>query len=174
MTALSTEGVLDMREWTPTETFDDFALMCCRQRHLNLLTDPDSFSLTMRAGRMGPVTLSELVVASDVSIDCGELCNNYRVLVLQSGRTESVHRGVAVPAGPGTVAVYAPEGAGSTRWAAGAELICFKIDRCAVDDALSDALGRRCRSSALNSWPGWPSAPRSSTRSYVCWRGTRR
>lgn len=146
MADLNTEGELDMREWTPTETFDDFALMCCRQRHLNLLTDPDSFSLTLRAGRMGPVTLSELVVGSDVSMDCGELCNNYRVLVLQSGRTESVHRGVSVAAGPGTAAVYAPDGAGSTRWAAGAKLICFKIDRSAVDDALSDALGRQVTS----------------------------
>ena len=70
------------------------------QPHLNLLSDPDSFSLTQRAGRMGPVTLSELIVGSDMSMDCGELCNTYRVIVLQSGRTECVHRGSSVSAGP--------------------------------------------------------------------------
>jgi AraC-like DNA-binding protein len=165
MTDQSTEEVLNMREWTPTETFDDFALMCCRHRHLNLLTDPDSFSLTLRAGRMGPVTLSDLVVGSDISIDCGEACNNYRVLVLQSGRTESVYRGVSVPAGPGTAAVYAPDGVGSTRWAAGAELICFKIDRSAVDDALSDALGRRV-TSQIDFTPVMP-ATAVPTRSWI-------
>ena len=95
---------------------------------------------------MGPVTLSELIVGSDMSMDCGELCNTYRVIVLQSGRTECVHRGSSVSAGPGTAAVYAPEGTGAARWEAGSKMICFKIDRCAVDDALSDALGRQVTS----------------------------
>jgi AraC-like DNA-binding protein len=146
MTDQRTADVLDMREWAPAATFDDFALMCCHQPHLNLLTDPHSFSLTQRAGRMGPVTLSELIVGSDMSMDCGELCNTYRVIVLQSGRTQSVHRGFSVHAGPGTAAVYAPEGVGAARWEAGSKMVCFKIDRGALDDALSDALGRQVTS----------------------------
>ena len=142
----STADDLDMREWAPAEKFDDFRLMCCGKPHLNLLTDPDSFSLTQRAGRMGPVLLSELVVGSDMSMDCGDLCNNYRVLVQQSGRTHCAYRGFSVPAGPGHAAVYAPEGVGAAQWEAGSKMICFKIDRGAVDDALSDALGRQVTS----------------------------
>jgi AraC-like DNA-binding protein len=132
--------------WTPAKRFDDFALVCCGRPHLTLLTDPDAFSLTQRVGRMGPVTLSEIVVGSDMSMDGGEVCGSYRVLVLQSGRTECLHNGSAVSAGPGTVSVYGPEDLGSARWPAGAKMICFKIERSAVDDALSYALGRQVTS----------------------------
>jgi AraC-like DNA-binding protein len=128
--------------WTPAKKFDDFALLCCGEPHLTLLGDEDDFSLTQRVGRMGPVALSEIVVGSDLSMDGGEACGSYRVLVVQSGHTECVHRGLSVNGGPGSAAVYAPEGLGAGRWAAGSKLICFKIDRFAVDDALSDALGR--------------------------------
>jgi AraC-like DNA-binding protein len=146
MTDRTIADVLDLRQWAPAEKFDDFALMCCRRPHLNLLSDPDEFSLTQRAGRIGPVLLSEIVVGSDISMDCGELCDAYRVLVLVAGHTECVHRGVSVYAGPGSAAVYAPEGLGAARWTAGSRLVCFKIDRCAVNDALSDALGREMTS----------------------------
>jgi hypothetical protein len=44
---------LDMREWAMAEKFDDFASMCCRKPHLNLLTDPDEFSLSHRGGPYG-------------------------------------------------------------------------------------------------------------------------
>jgi AraC-like DNA-binding protein len=157
-------GVLDMREWAPAQTFDDFALMCCGRPHLDLSSDPDEFSLIQRAGCMGPVTLSELIVGSDMSLDSGELCNTYRVIVLQAGRTESVFRGVSVPAGPGTAAVYAPEGVGATRWAAGARMICFKIDRIAVEDALGDLLGRPV-TSGLDFTPAMPTD--AATRSWI-------
>lgn len=146
MTQRPTADAADKHAWTPTTTFDDFALSCCGKRHLHLMSDPDSFALEQRAGRMGPVTLSEIAVGSDVSMDCGDGCNNYRVLVLQSGRTECVDRNESVAARPGTAAVFAPQDHRATRWAAGAKLICFKIDHSAVDDALSDALGRQMTS----------------------------
>lgn len=38
----------DVRDWTPAPTFDDFASTCCHHPRLNLLTDPESFSLTQR------------------------------------------------------------------------------------------------------------------------------
>jgi hypothetical protein len=94
-----TADLSDIHNWEPAEKFDDFALVCCGQPHLTLRTDPDSFSLTQRVGRMGPVTLSEFIVGSDVTMDCGEECNTYRVIVLQAGRTECVHRGLSVAAG---------------------------------------------------------------------------
>jgi AraC-like DNA-binding protein len=138
-----TADLSDIHKWEPAEKFDDFALVCCGQPHLTLRTDPDSFSLTQRVGRMGPVTLSEFIVGSDVTMDCGEECNTYRVIVLQAGRTECVHRGLSVAAGPGTAAVYAPRSLAAARWVAGSKMLCFKIHQAAVDDALSDALGRQ-------------------------------
>ena len=135
--------VSDMREWARAETFDDFAQMCCGQRHLTMLNDPDSFSLSHRVARMGPVTLSEIAVESDLSMDCGDVCGSYRVLMVQEGRTECVYNGLSVIAGPGSAAVFAPEGLTWGRWDAGTKMMSFKIDRCAVEDALSDALGRQ-------------------------------
>ena len=76
----------------------------------------------------------------------GEQCNTYRVLVPQTGHMDSMHRGQVVSAGPGTAAVCPPGGAGSARWAAGTKMISFKIDCAAVEDALSDALGRQVTS----------------------------
>lgn len=109
MTQRPTADASDMHAWTPAIRFDDFALSCCGKRHLHLASDPDSFALTQRAGRMGPVTLAEIVVGSDVSMLCSEGCNNYRVFVLQSGRTECVDRGGSVSGRPGTAAVLAPQ-----------------------------------------------------------------
>ena len=165
MTHRAAADVLDMRDWALAEKFEDFALMCCRKPHLNLLSAPDEFSLTQRAGRIGHVLLSEVIVGSDLSMECGELCNAYRVLVLVSGHTECVHRGVSVSAGPGSAAVYEPEGLGSARWAAGSRIVCFKIDRCAVDAALSDALGRQL-TSQVDFTPMMPTTA-APTRSWI-------
>jgi AraC-like DNA-binding protein len=131
--------------WKPAEKFDDFALLCCGRPHLTLLTEPDEFCLIQRVGRMGAVTMSDIVVGSDLCMDGGDTCDSYRVLVVQSGRTECVHRGLHVIGGPGSAAVYAPEGLSAGRWAARSRILCFKINRCAVDDALSDTLGRHVR-----------------------------
>ncbi len=118
--------------------------MCCQEEpHLTLLSDPDSFSLGQRASGVGPVTLSQLVVGSDVSLDCGERCCGYLVNVLYSGRFESTQKGSFQHAGRGTVAVYQPEGHTAARWEAGSRMLGVKLDRCAVDDALSDALDRQ-------------------------------
>jgi AraC-binding-like domain len=118
--------MVDMRDWTPTQPFDDFASTCCHQPHLSLLTDPESFSLTQRMGRIGPVTLSELVVGSEMWISGGEHCSTYRVLVFQSGHMEFVHRGLSVAAGVGTAAVYAPEGLSEGRWTPGSSFFSLK------------------------------------------------
>jgi AraC-like DNA-binding protein len=136
-----TADISDAGTWTTAETLDDFAALCCHQPHVTLLSDPNSFSLTQRVGGIGPVTLGEFVVGSDVSMDCGELCSGYRVNVLRSGRIESVHRGSSLRVRHGSVAVYQPQGHAAARWAAGTRMLALKIDRGAVDDALSDALG---------------------------------
>jgi AraC-like DNA-binding protein len=135
-----------MRLWTPAKTFDDFAQVCCGQPHLTLLTGANSFSLTQRVGRIGPVTVSDTFVDSDFAMDDSGVCGCYRVVVLQSGRTECVQRGMTVTGAPGTAAVYAPGGLSVGQWDAGSRMICVKIDRYAVEDALSDALGRQVTS----------------------------
>lgn len=139
-------GASESRMWTPAKEFDEFARVCCGRPHLRMLADPDSFSLTQRVGRIGPVALSEIAVGSDLPMDGGQVCGSYRVIVVQAGRTEVVHRGCAVIGGPGSATVYAPEGLGKGQWDAGSRMICLKIDRSAVDDALSDALGWQVRS----------------------------
>ena len=146
MTAQSIAECSDASEWTTATGLDGFASLCCREPHIDLLSDPQSFSLTQRVGGIGPVVVAEVVVGSDVEIHCGELCSAYRVNVLRSGRVESRHRGSSLVTGPGTATVYQPEGDAGSRWAAGSRLLGVKIDRCVVEDALSDALGRQLTS----------------------------
>jgi AraC-like DNA-binding protein len=154
----------DEPQWTSASTLDDFAVLCCNQPHIRLLTDADSLSLTHRVGHMGPLAIAELNVGSEMSLDCGEFCSAYRLNVLRSGRLESMHRRTPITAGPGSITVYQPRGHASARWAAGSRMIAVKIDHGAVDAALSDVLGRQVTaqidfqptvstaSSAVRSW----------------------
>jgi AraC-like DNA-binding protein len=141
VTESPTMDASDAHVWAPAKTFDDFALVCCGRRHMKLLTDPDSFSLSHRVGRIGAVTMSEIAVGSELSLDAGEACGTYRIVVLRSGSTQGVCRGLSFAGGPGLAAVFPPQGRCAVRWSAGSRFISVKIDRSAVDDALSDALG---------------------------------
>ena len=95
---------------------------------------------------MGPVTLQDVVFGADTSINCGDVCSTYRVFVVRSGRATGQHRGLAAGGGAGSAAVYAPEGPSGLQWDAGTEILLLKMARHAVEDALSDALGRRVTS----------------------------
>jgi hypothetical protein len=110
VTERPTAHAADLRTWTLAEKFDDWSLICCRKPHLDLLSDPEEFSLTHRVARLGPVALAETIVGSDLSMDCAELCDAFRVVVLVSGHMECVHRGVSVCPPPGSAAVCAPDG----------------------------------------------------------------
>jgi AraC-like DNA-binding protein len=136
----------DAAVWTIATGIDGFASLCCREPHIDLLSDPETLCLTQRVGGFGPVVVAEVVVGSDVEIHCGEQCSAYRVNVMRSGRVESVHRGTSLITFPGRAAVYQPVGDTAARWVAGSRLLGVKIDRCAVEDALSDALGRQVTS----------------------------
>jgi AraC-like DNA-binding protein len=136
--------VTDSRVWTAAKEFEDFVRLCgCGQPHLSLLSDADTFSITQRGGRMGSVTLSDMIVGADMSLRCGEHCDAYRVFLVRSGRGEWVHRGTSIGGEAGTAVVYAPNGLARLDWEANAEILLFKIDRSALEDALSDALGRQ-------------------------------
>lgn len=132
-----------MRPWTTATKLGDFQLHCCEQPHIEPLGDPASISLTHRVGRIGPLTFGELVVGSDVSLYCGELCSAYRLTVLRSGRLEPDNRRSPITAGPDCDTVYQPRGGTSSRWAAGTRMVAVKIDHGVLDDALSDVLGRQ-------------------------------
>ncbi|MEZ0353948.1 AraC family transcriptional regulator [Mycobacterium sp. pR1184] len=127
--------------WKQVKNFDDFAVVCCGRLHTQLLTDPDGFSMCHRVGRIGAATISEIAVGSEMSLDAGELCGAYRIVVLRAGRAEGEYRGLPLAGGPGTATIYLPQGHASMKWSAGTRFICIKFDRSAVDDALSDALG---------------------------------
>jgi AraC-like DNA-binding protein len=154
VTDQGTTGLSTTAVWITTNGVDDcaslcrqgFAALCCPEPHIDLLSDPETFSLTQRVGGIGPLAIAELVVDSDVEIDCGNLCGAYRVNVLRSGAIESVHRGAPFVGGPGAAAVYRPEGETASRWDAGSRLLGVKIDRCVVEDALSRELGMQLTS----------------------------
>jgi AraC-like DNA-binding protein len=138
-----TADTADPRTWIPVTEFDHYVELCaCDRPHLHLLTDPDTFSTTQRVGRMGPVTLQDVVFGADTSIDCGDVCSTYRVFLVRSGRATGKHRGLPAGGGAGSAAVYAPEGTSGLQWDAGTEILLLKMARHAVEDALGDALGR--------------------------------
>jgi AraC-like DNA-binding protein len=143
VTELPTADASDVHKWMPAKTFDDIAMVCCNQLHMDLLTDPESFSVTRRLGRIGAVTVTEIAVGPELSIDAGEACGAYRVIVACSGRIEGAYQGLSFAGGPGAVSVFPPRGKCVARWTAGSRFISFKFDRCTVDDALGDALGRQ-------------------------------
>ena len=136
-----------MGSWRTVTEFDHYVELCaCDRPHLHLLTDPDLFSTTQRVGRMGPVTLQDVVFDADTSIDCGDVCSTYRVFLVRSGRATGKHRGLPAGGGAGSAAVYAPEGPSGLQWDAGTEILLLKMARHAVEDALGDALGRQVTS----------------------------
>ena len=137
----------DERSWASTKAFEDFGRLCgCGRPHMSLVTGSESFAVTERRGRMGSVTLRDMVVGADTNLSCdlkcGEGCDAYRVFLVRSGRAKWGHPGFSVDGAAGTAAVYTPEGAGALHWDANTEILLFKIDAPALEDALSDALGR--------------------------------
>jgi AraC-like DNA-binding protein len=130
----------DAHIWKP-KTFDEFAVVCCGSLHMQLLSDPESFSVCHRLGRIGAATISEVAVGPEMSLDAGDVCGAYRIVVMRAGRNETVHRGLSLTGRPGAAIVYLPQGRAVGKWSAGSRFVSLKLDRTAVDDALSDALG---------------------------------
>ncbi|WAC90504.1 AraC family transcriptional regulator [Mycobacterium sp. Aquia_213] len=165
MTELPTADASDAHIWKPAKTFEDFALVCCGRLHMRLLSDPDSFSLCHRVGRIGPATVSEVALGADMALDAGEVCGAYRTVVLRAGHAHGVCRGLSLTVGPGAATVYPPQGRAGGKWSAGSRFLSFKLDRSAVDDALSDALGWQVMSQPDFS-PVMPSDS-AATRSWI-------
>jgi AraC-like DNA-binding protein len=125
-----------------SSTLNDFVGLCCDRPHTGLSTDPKSLSLHQRVGRIGPLTTCEVVVDTDVGLDCGESCGSYRLGLVRSGHAVMHYRDVAVVSKPGDATVYAPYGHLTIRWPPNSRIVAVKIDPYVVDDALSALVGR--------------------------------
>ena len=132
-----------MQPWTAAPTLNGLAALCCDEPHIRLLSDPDSLALTQRGGGVGALAIAELAVGSEVSLDVGEQCSGYRLNMLRSGRVQSFHRRSSITACAGSIVIHPPQGHASARWAADSRMVAVKIDRDAVDNALSELLGRQ-------------------------------
>ena len=92
--------------------------------------------------RVGPMTLAKIGFGDDGWVHCGTRRTTYNVKLPQIGHVEVLHRGSPSIVSPGAAAIFVPEGDAVVRWGEGAQTVCVNFDRCAVDDALSAALGR--------------------------------
>jgi AraC-like DNA-binding protein len=146
VTALPPADASATAAWTTAKGPEGFVSLSNQKPYLELLSNPETFSVTHRIGAYGPVVVAEIGTATDMEIHCGSLRSTYRVNVLRSGRVKSVHRGSSLDVGPGTAVLYQPEGDAASLWAAGSRLLSVRIDRCVVEDALSDSLGRQLTS----------------------------
>ena len=105
-------------------------------------SEPDSLAVIHNMWCLGPMTLAEVGFGNHGWVHCGAWRPTYNVKLPQMGHVEVAHRGSSAIVSPGAAAIFVPEGEAALRWSEGAQTVCVNIDRCAVDDALSDALGR--------------------------------
>ncbi len=146
MTIAKTSDETAATDWMTGTGPEGFAALSDQEPYVGLLSSPETFSVTQRVGVYGPVVVAEIDTRTDMDITCGSLRSTYRVNVPWSGHYESTHRGNSLIAGPGTAAVYRPEGHARSRWAAGSRFLSIRIDRHVVEDALSDSLDRQLTS----------------------------
>jgi AraC-like DNA-binding protein len=132
--------------WTTARGLDGFIYLRNQEPDVELVSNPETFSVTQRVGVYGPVVVAELDTHTDMELHCGSLRTTYRVNVLRSGRVRSVHRGSSLDVGAGAAVLYQPEGDAGSQWVAGSRLLSVRIDRGVVEDALSDTLGRQLTS----------------------------
>jgi AraC-like DNA-binding protein len=99
--------------------------------------------VSQRYGSIGPITMGDVTFGRDVRIEVDELGSSYHVNLPLTCHLESRHRQVDVIATRAKAAVYQPDGEITlTRWPADCRLLCVKLDRFAVDQALEAMIGR--------------------------------
>jgi Helix-turn-helix domain/AraC-binding-like domain len=104
--------------------------------------EPDCLAVIHDMWCVGPMTLAKIGFGDDGWVRCGARRATYNVKLPQVGHVEVVHRGSPAIVSRGAATIFVPEGDAVVRWGKGAQTVCVNIDRCAVDDALSAALGR--------------------------------
>lgn len=98
--------------------------------------------ISFQAARLGPVTVGVLGFSEDLRISSQDLVTGYQVTMPVTGRMLSVHRNIAVTAGPGRAVVYQPDGdARADPLPADCRLLSIKIEQSALENHLAEALG---------------------------------
>jgi AraC-like DNA-binding protein len=125
----------------------DEAVALCGERFtvpdgVGMPGEPDCFAVIHDLWCIGPLIVARVGSGFDGWVKCGGGRATYDIKLTQVGQFESVHSGSAVVAGHGAATILLPERDAALRWGEGAQTVCVNIDRSAVDDALSDALGR--------------------------------
>ncbi|BBY21799.1 helix-turn-helix transcriptional regulator [Mycobacterium stomatepiae] len=101
------------------------------------------FSLTQRAGTVGPISVVDLAFSVDACISCPHDRPFYQVNILASGQMQLFQRGTSITYAPGLANICLPEGELRVpRWPAGCRMIALRVSRNALEDTLSEALGR--------------------------------
>jgi AraC-like DNA-binding protein len=112
-------------------------------QRLDVLDRNSALAMTMHAGRIGPVSIGDLHYGTDVRISCWELATSYHVNIPLTGHLVSRHGRSSVIASPSTAAVYGPVGdTVLERWTGDCRQLCVKIDRSALEAALTDWAGQ--------------------------------
>ncbi|OBJ32584.1 AraC family transcriptional regulator [Mycobacterium colombiense] len=135
--------------WVSVRSLDDFDELRRTQMQSSAYWWPEigplggtnSFSLTHRMQRFGPITVLDLDFHDDVWVNGGELRPHYHVTLPVAASSAATDNSLSLAAEPGSVAVYRPEGIAGVDGYVG-RLLAVMIDRHAVEDALADALGR--------------------------------
>ncbi|ORV46196.1 hypothetical protein AWC00_04525 [Mycobacterium conspicuum] len=139
----------DDNAWVSVRSLDDFAELRKSQMQSSAYWWPEigplgatnSFSMTHRMRRLGPITVLDVDFPDNVWVNGGELRPHYHVTLPVAGSSAATDGSLSLAAEPGTVAVYRPEGTAGVDGYVG-RLLAVMIDRHAVEDALADALGR--------------------------------
>lgn len=134
-----------------TTTERDEALDVCGRvyfpHRLVVLHDAARFAMTLSAASFGPVSVGLLGYAGEVRLETGELETGYEINVPLDGHLRTWTGHADVCATPAVAAVYRPDG--RTRlhgWAGGGRLLGIKVERAALEEALSELTDRPVRS----------------------------
>jgi AraC-like DNA-binding protein len=131
--------------WATVRTLDEFADLRRNQGNsrswwpdIGPLGDTNSLSFKHRTGRVGPVTILEVDFHDDVWVNGGEIRPHYHVTLPVAAPSKAMDSNFSVISGsPG---IYRPEGEAAVSHYVG-RLLAVMVDRHAVENALSDALG---------------------------------
>jgi AraC-like DNA-binding protein len=119
------------------------ALLCLRES-FGALDRGKPLSLTQRAASLGPLTVIDLGFGQDSRARCVRQRPYYQINVPAAGQIDIMHEGSRMAVVPGSAHVCLPEGEFVVpRCAAGSRMLAVRIDRDAVEDALSEATGRQ-------------------------------
>jgi AraC-like DNA-binding protein len=117
------------------------------QQSFGVLHRGKPLSITQRAASLGPLTVIDLGFGVDARARCVRQREYYQINVPATGQMDVMHQGSRMAFVPGCAHVCLPEVEFVVpRCTAGLRLLAVRIDRDAVEDSLSEAVGRQVSS----------------------------